>query len=41
MFLRGKGKTEKIGIRNPAYSSIQELIDEANARAVKKKSLKY
>ncbi|KWF68425.1 hypothetical protein NUV25_11815 [Burkholderia pseudomultivorans] len=38
MFLRGKGKQEKSGIRNPTYSSIQELVDEANARAARKKT---
>ncbi|MFL9948983.1 hypothetical protein PQR68_23620 [Paraburkholderia agricolaris] len=38
MFLRGKGKQEKMHVRNPTYSSIQELVDEANARAVKKKA---
>ncbi|PCE26121.1 hypothetical protein BWP39_16480 [Paraburkholderia acidicola] len=38
MFLRGKGKTEKLRINNPAYTSIQELIDEANARVARKKA---
>ncbi|MFM0645434.1 hypothetical protein PQR14_13990 [Paraburkholderia bryophila] len=38
MFLRGKGKQEKMGIRNPTYSSIQQLVDEANARVVRKKT---
>ncbi|WP_260464098.1 hypothetical protein [Burkholderia sp. Bp8963] len=39
MFLRGKGKQEKLKIRNPAYESIQELVDEANARVARKKTL--
>ncbi|AIO35200.1 hypothetical protein DM39_4032 [Burkholderia cenocepacia] len=38
MFVRGKGKQEKSGIRNPTYSSIQELVDEANARAARRKA---
>lgn len=37
MFLRGKGKQEKLKIRNPVYSSIQELIDDANARVARQK----
>ncbi|WP_244135198.1 MULTISPECIES: hypothetical protein [Burkholderia] len=39
MFLRGKGKQEKLGIRNPAYRSVQQLVDEANERNAKKKAL--
>ncbi|MGA9919317.1 MAG: hypothetical protein WBR17_43000, partial [Paraburkholderia sp.] len=38
MFLRGKGKQEKMDVRNPTYDSIQELVDEANARVVRKKA---
>lgn len=38
MFLRGKGKQEKLGVSNPVYSSIQQLVDEANARVVRKKA---
>ncbi|WP_244272803.1 hypothetical protein [Burkholderia lata] len=38
MFLRGKGKQEKSGVRNPTYSSIQELVDEANARVARKQA---
>lgn len=38
MFLRGKGKQEKLGISNPVYTSIQQLVDEADARVVRKKS---
>ena len=37
MFLRGRGKQEKSGIRNPVYISVQELIDEANVRLAMKK----
>ncbi|WP_246216120.1 hypothetical protein [Paraburkholderia agricolaris] len=38
MFLRGKGKQEKLGISNPVYTSIQQLVDEADARVVRKNS---
>ncbi len=38
MFLRGKGKQEKLGVSNPVYTSIQQLVDEANARVVRKKT---
>lgn len=37
MFLRGKGKQEKLGVSNPVYTSIQQLIEEANIRAARKK----
>ena len=37
MFLRGRGKQEKLGISNPVYTSIQQLVDEANVRAARKK----
>ncbi len=36
MYLRGKGKQTKLGINNPSYDSIRELIDEANARVARK-----
>ncbi|WP_321889056.1 hypothetical protein [Paraburkholderia bannensis] len=38
MYLRGKGKQEKMGVRNPTYDSVDELVDEANARVNRKKA---
>ncbi|WP_321841918.1 hypothetical protein [Paraburkholderia bannensis] len=38
MFLRGKGKQVTDGILNPVYTSIQQLVDEADARVTRKKA---
>ncbi len=38
MYLRGKGKQPKLGVNNPSYDSIRELVDEATARVARNKA---